>query len=218
MHSRFTIPVLVATALHALVWLGSGRSPERVVKPPEKPATVRAFVVPKEDLEEPVVATDPEPVAPPKGVREALRPAGEEPPPNPLPDGYRFEPVRVPPGAEMANIVPGLIGDPLGTDEMRAGPVLDYRRLDNSPRTRVQSPPVYPHEARQNGLTGEVLVEFTVDEDGRVMDPRVVRSSQAMFEAPTLTAVAKWRFEPGRKSGRAVRFRMMVPVRFGLDR
>lgn len=219
MYSRFTVPVLVATALHALVLLGSNRSPHRpVVKPPVEKSVVQAFVFPKEEPEEPVVMTDPEPAAQPKGVPEALRPGQEEPPPNPLRDDFHLEPVRVPPSANVAKIVPGVAGDPMGSDAPWTGrPVLDSRLLDNPPRTRVQSPPVYPHEARQSGLTGEVLVEFTVDEDGRVMSPRVVRSSQAMFEPATLTAVAKWRFEPGRKNGRAVRFRMMVPVVFGLE-
>jgi protein TonB len=59
-------------------------------------------------------------------------------------------------------------------------------------------------------------VEFVVDEAGRVMHPFVVRSSRAGFEAPTLRAVEKWRFEPGKKDGRAVRFRMQIPVTFSL--
>lgn len=218
MHSRFTVPVLVATALHALVLLGSHRPPR---PPEEKPAVgktfVQTFVFPKEEPEEPVALAEPEPAAQPKGVPEALRPSAEEPPANPLPADFRIEPLRVPPGADVAKIVPGRPGDPQGMDGLRTGqPVLDYRLLDNLPRARAQSPPVYPHEARQSGLTGEVLVEFTVDQDGRVMNPRIVRSSHASFEAATLAAVAKWRFEPGRKNGRAVRFRMMAPVVFGL--
>ncbi len=219
MYSRFTVPVLVATALHALVLLGSNRPSHRpVVKPPVEKTIVHRFVFPKEEPEEPVAVMDPEPAALPKGAREVLRPSAEEPPSNPLRDVFHIEPVRVPPSGNVAKIVPGVAGDPLGTEGLRTGqPVLDSRLLDNPPRTRVQSPPVYPHEARQSGLMGEVLVEFTVDEDGRVMNPRVVRSSHTIFEPATLTAVAKWRFEPGRKSGRAVRFRMMVPVVFGLD-
>jgi protein TonB len=61
------------------------------------------------------------------------------------------------------------------------------------------------------------VVEFGVDEGGRVYDPRVVRSSDALFDEPTLEAVRQWRFEPGRRNGRIVRFRMMLPVEFHLD-
>ena len=89
--------------------------------------------------------------------------------------------------------------------------------LDNTPRTRFQPAPHYPPSARSTGLTGEVLVEFTVDESGRVLDPHIVRSSDRMFEEPSLRAVAKWQFEPGRSGGRIVRFRMAVPVVFNLN-
>jgi protein TonB len=44
-----------------------------------------------------------------------------------------------------------------------------------------------------------------------------VRSSSHAFEEPTLRAIAKWRFEPGRRGGQIVRFRMQVPVVFKLD-
>jgi protein TonB len=43
-----------------------------------------------------------------------------------------------------------------------------------------------------------------------------VRSSAQVFDEPTLRAVARWKFEPGRKDGRAVRFRMSVPVVFNV--
>jgi protein TonB len=60
------------------------------------------------------------------------------------------------------------------------------------------------------------MVEFVVDESGNVLNPRVVSSSDRAFEENTLRAVAKWKFEPGRRDGRTVRFRMSVPVVFKL--
>ena len=54
-------------------------------------------------------------------------------------------------------------------------------------------------------------------EEAAAIDPRVVKSSDRMFEEPTLRAVAKWQFEPGRRAGRIVRFRMAVPVVFNLN-
>ncbi|MBS0663516.1 MAG: energy transducer TonB [Verrucomicrobia bacterium] len=89
--------------------------------------------------------------------------------------------------------------------------------LDRVPRTRLQASPVYPYEARKDGRGGEVIVAFTVDEQGRVVNPVVVRSTDPAFEGPTLRAVARWRFEPGRKNGRVVRFRLAVPVQFALN-
>jgi len=61
------------------------------------------------------------------------------------------------------------------------------------------------------------MVEFTVDEMGRVINPHVTSSTHSEFEAPTLRAVQTWRFEPGKHLGRVVRFRMSVPVQFSLN-
>lgn len=105
-----------------------------------------------------------------------------------------------------------------GVDDLSGKvPVLQIGALDRVPQTRVRVAPVYPSEARASGLTGEVWVEFVVDESGRVTRPRVMRSTDERFEAATLRAVEKWRFEPGTQKGRPVRFRMAVPVVFSLE-
>jgi protein TonB len=44
-----------------------------------------------------------------------------------------------------------------------------------------------------------------------------VRSSDRIFEEAALRAVARWKFEPGRRDGRIVRFKMSVPIVFRLD-
>jgi protein TonB len=95
---------------------------------------------------------------------------------------------------------------------------LGIGNLDNHPRTTTQVSPVYPEEMKRQGIEGTVIVEFIVDESGRVTNPRVVKSDDPAFEAPTLRAVAGWRFEPGRKDGRRVSFKMAVPVSYKLDR
>jgi protein TonB len=95
--------------------------------------------------------------------------------------------------------------------------VVSGKLLDKPPHARFQASPHYPQAARFAGMTGEVHVEFVVDEQGRVNAPRVIRTSDAIFDEPTLRAVAQWRFEPGRKNGRVVKFRMTVPVMFRLN-
>jgi len=54
-----------------------------------------------------------------------------------------------------------------------------------------------------------------VDEQGRVLDPTVVRSSQAVFddEAIRLARLMPW-WEPGRQQGRPARVRCTLPIIF----
>jgi protein TonB len=119
--------------------------------------------------------------------------------------------------AVLDRIPAGPFGVPEGVEEGRLRPaVLSVRQLDAMPRPRVRVAPAYPASARAAGRSGDVLVDFMVDETGHVTAPRVIESSDPEFEEPALRAVAKWVFEPGKKNGRVVRFRMQVPVTFRL--
>lgn len=61
---------------------------------------------------------------------------------------------------------------------------------------------------------GTVWLAFIVDVDGRVVQPRVLSSPDPIFEGPALAALKKWRFEPRRQNGKAVRSPMKVPITF----
>ncbi|MBN8213599.1 MAG: energy transducer TonB [Xanthomonadales bacterium] len=57
--------------------------------------------------------------------------------------------------------------------------------------------PKYPLEAQRAGISGEVLVEFTVATDGSVSAARVVRGNPPRtFDREALSAVKRWRFQP----------------------
>lgn len=57
--------------------------------------------------------------------------------------------------------------------------------------------PSYPTDALREGRSGEVVVEFTVETDGSVSNPRVVRANPPrMFDRAALNAVRRWRFQP----------------------
>jgi protein TonB len=117
----------------------------------------------------------------------------------------------------MRAILEAGVGLPGGTGKSSWSDVMSSVQLDNAPRARFQPTPVYPFEAKHAGITGRVQVDFIVDERGEVQDQRIVNSSNRIFEEATLRAVAKWRFEPGRRQGTIVKFRMTVPVMFNLN-
>ena len=58
-------------------------------------------------------------------------------------------------------------------------------------------PPKYPPEAQRAGLSGEVVVEYTVATDGSVSAARVVRSNPPRtFDREAVAAVKRWRYQP----------------------
>lgn len=74
----------------------------------------------------------------------------------------------------------------------------------------------YPPLARQAGVEGRVLVGFTVDEEGQVVDAEVIQGVGSGLDAAALDAVQQAHFRPGQKDGEAVRVRMVLPVTFVL--
>jgi periplasmic protein TonB len=222
MNARFILPATVAAVAHLSVLYGV-RWPHLPPEPaiPTEPAT-KITAVDWTNSEEPPVNPYATPAPGPRGTPD-LRPSGlDETAARPHPGDFEMPRQAPTPGpiTHPVTIAPGIFGDPNspgGDGNGRSPAILDSKSLDHEPRTRSQVSPVYPSAAASTGRHGEVLVEFVVDEDGRVRHPRVVRSSDAMFEAPTLRAVERWRFEPGRKDGRVVRFRLALPVRFNLN-
>ena len=85
--------------------------------------------------------------------------------------------------------------------------------LDQKPRVIYQPGPKMSAKMRQK-TPGTVYVIFIVDERGRVGKPNVQKSSDQIFERAALSAVRQWRFEPGKRNGKSVRFRMRVPITF----
>ena len=65
--------------------------------------------------------------------------------------------------------------------------------------------PVYPAEARAEGIEGIVVVEYRVSAEGEVVAPRVVRAEPTgVFDQAALDAVRTWRYRPHRPDGDAV--------------
>lgn len=57
--------------------------------------------------------------------------------------------------------------------------------------------PSYPAGARADGVQGYVVLEYRVDEEGRVTAPRVVESvPPGVFDAAALGAIRSWRYRP----------------------
>lgn len=63
--------------------------------------------------------------------------------------------------------------------------------------------PRYPLLAQQDGKEGYVDVEFTVDHEGIVRDPKVI-SGNFSFKGAALDAVSKWRYAPRFVDGQPV--------------
>lgn len=219
MNDNFFLPICFAAAAHGALLFGFTKTPRALAPSAEKTET-KYFEL--REAEEPVpeiADTKPADAAPRSEPSAPQLPRG----PEPLHVDVTSLITMKPPAFQRVDAsdirrIDDFTGGPVGKgDKPPLGDVLSSIHLDNTPRTRFQATPTYPFEARRTGTPGEVHVEFVVDERGRVIDPRVVYSSNRIFDEPTLRAVAKWQFEPGRRNGKTVKFRMTVPVMFNLN-
>lgn len=81
----------------------------------------------------------------------------------------------------------------------RAAEIAQYQPIS-------KKPPAYPRRALDRGLEGDCTVTYTVTEDGRVADPRVVEGAcdDPLFVRPSLAAAKSFRYQPRTINGQRV--------------
>jgi protein TonB len=85
------------------------------------------------------------------------------------------------------------------------------------PLYKQNEPPLYPLKARRLGYEGIVMLKVLIDDNGRVDDLRVLKSSgHRVLDRAALSAVKKWLFEPGTEDGVKKKMWVKIPVRFDL--
>jgi TonB family protein len=76
--------------------------------------------------------------------------------------------------------------------------------------------PEYSEEARKAKYQGAVELYVEVDASGRARNVRVLHSLGLGLDEKAMEAVAKWRFKPGTKDGKAVTVMALIEVTFRL--
>jgi TonB family protein len=85
-------------------------------------------------------------------------------------------------------------------------------------KTCIYSRLEYPETMKNEGISGEVYVEFLVNTAGKLEEIRVARSTHKEFEAAALgvfKGMPDW--EPGKQRGKPVNVKVVVPVRFSAE-
>jgi len=77
----------------------------------------------------------------------------------------------------------------------------------------------YPVEAQKKGISGRVIVQFVIMEDGTLDQAKVIRGVDPLLDEEALRVVKsmpKWK--PGMDRGEAVKVRFTAPIMFNLSR
>lgn len=73
--------------------------------------------------------------------------------------------------------------------------------------------PVYPAIAKQAKVGGVVVIEATIDAEGKVADTKVLKSAP-LLEQAAVDAVRQWEYRPSMQNGKPVPVVMTVTVNF----
>ncbi len=71
--------------------------------------------------------------------------------------------------------------------------------------------------ASKAGIEGKVIIQFIVNEAGKVEDPRVIRGIGGGCDEEALRVVKQAEFQPGRQRGKPVRVQYSLPITFRLQ-
>lgn len=80
----------------------------------------------------------------------------------------------------------------------------------------VQQQIRYPEMARRAGIEGRVFVQFIVNEQGDVENPRVIRGIGGGADEEALRVVSQAKFTPGMQRDQPVRVQYALPISFRL--
>lgn len=83
------------------------------------------------------------------------------------------------------------------------------------PRLLSSVLPTYPAAAKQTHIEGEVVIDATIDQTGKVAEA-LVTSGPATLRQAAVEALRLWRYEPGTLDGRPVPAKVTVRIKFHL--
>jgi protein TonB len=93
----------------------------------------------------------------------------------------------------------------------------EFVDVDEEPAIIKQVKPQYPPIAYSNKIEGKVVVKILVDTDGKVLDTKLVQSSNEIFNEEAMAAVKQWAFKPAILNKKPVKFWYNAPIIFKLE-
>jgi len=192
--------------------------------PPEPPVqAVQVLTTPKA-----APRTVPPPVPkkpkPEKPIKEKAVKKAEPPIPEPPHQFKKAAPI--PPSVAKNPAPPTAVKNPVqaqGTTSTATGvgatkPSTASSGQSANPKPIVRVEPIYPRMAKAQGITGSVVVEFTITATGEVENIQIIKADpEDVFEEAVEQALAQWQFSPQLEQGVAVARRARQTIRFNLN-
>ena len=83
--------------------------------------------------------------------------------------------------------------------------------------TAIQEKIKYPEIAKRAGIEGTVFILAYLNEKGEVVKVEIAKSLGGGCDEEAVEAVRRTKFNPGKQRGKAVRVKVMIPIKFRLQ-
>ncbi len=108
--------------------------------------------------------------------------------------------------------------DPEGEGKKSGDNALTRLESGQRPHKIKDVKPVYPPEALGKKIEGVVILEAVADEEGKVIELKVISSPDQILTDAAIKAVKQWEYEPYYKDGRCKKVVFTATVTFSLDK
>lgn len=127
------------------------------------------------------------------------------------------------PGGQMGGVLGGVIGGVLNTAARPVPPPPSVKQKGplrvgghvRAPKAIVIVQPEYPALAREAHIQGQVRIDAVLDEQGNVVEMKVVSGPPLLYQA-ALDALKKWKYEPTYLNDQPIAVQMIVTITFQL--
>ncbi len=205
---------------------------EEVITPIIEPIPITPIdiVVPKPEIDKPI--EQPKQVAPPTAAtiqntipKIEKNPTNGKEMPETIPPGIESGPTTTP-GNGGSTVVPNPGNGSAIIEKPEPSPILDIAEINpafpggNEALFEYLSKNIrYPILAERNHLEGMVIVQFVVNEEGAISDIVVLKKLGGGTDEEAVRVIKNMpAWSPGKQSGRPVKVRFTLPIRFTLGR
>jgi protein TonB len=154
------------------------------------------------------------PHVPPPAV-PSVEPLAVQPETSPSASKQTAEAAVEPPQLAIDSSPPGMVNKLLSAPVQEPGLAIPISRGVSNGYLIHRVSPVYPPEARQLRLQGEVRVDATISEQGTVENLRLV-AGQPILGKAAIEAIRQWRYRPYQLNGKPVKIATTIIVNFKL--
>ena len=99
---------------------------------------------------------------------------------------------------------------------LNSRPVIDGKSMPGFSLGHLVSSadPIYPGNAKQNRVTGEVILDAVITRDGHVREVKAITAPSPSLAISAIQAVLQWRFSPYSYEGQPIEVRTKVRVNY----